>query len=369
MKNKIFIFFLLLILLGSCVSGLSIELHEEYDKGETLITKVSGNFLENIKKENIFFYRRHMATSVAEYDVLKIQDQFFIYAKLDESKVADNYSIQIKNVKYMNGSQVSEEPIIGNFSISEDVSDFWVSPGAKTVEQDYFLTVQNLQPEPITIFINQEEASSSSGGGWFSNLLGGGNESNESNETAQADFSIEVLSGEIKDIEFTIGTSTSLKEIKLSSENTEYFVPIYEVPGEWIEENNTLINETINESEDNGILEEDIIEEDLNEEIIIINENGEEEIITREEAKLFTCQELNGISCLSNETCEGSETYASDSLCCLGECIVEEKSSSGKVIGWGLLIVAVLVLGWIFLKKKNKTGSKVNLLNVAGGKK
>ena len=113
---KIFSLIALILLIIPLISSVSIELNEKYDKGETLITKVSGNFLDNIKKENIFFYRRHMPTSMAEYDVIKIQNQFFIYAKLGLEKVADNYSISIEGVRYMNGSYVSGEDIVGNFN-------------------------------------------------------------------------------------------------------------------------------------------------------------------------------------------------------------------------------------------------------------
>lgn len=361
--KTILVLSLIVIFSFPLISSVSIELNEQYDKGETLVTKVSGNFLDNIKKENIFFYRRHMATSVTEYNVLKIQDQFFIYAKLGLEKTPDNYSIQIKNVRYMNGSQISQESIIGNFSITENISDFWVFPGAKIVEQDYSLQVQNLQPETITVYINQEEISSSTGGGgWFSNLFGG----NETTNQTESDFSVEVLSGEIKDIDFNLESSTILKEIKLSSENTEYLIPIYNIYNGEPEENSTIINETVNDSD---IIEEDLVIEDLDKKIIIINDEGEEITITKEEAKLKNCEELNGEICLKNETCEGSETYASDDLCCIGECILEKKSSSGKIIGWILLIVAVIVLFWIFSKKKNKKGDKINLLKVAGGKK
>ncbi len=358
--KSILILSLIIILSFPLISSVSIELNEQYDKGETLIAKVSGNFVDNINKENVFFYRRHMPTSVAEYDVLKIQEQFFISAKLGVGKLPDNYSIQIKNVRYMNGSQSSDETIIGNFSITSNTSDFWVYPGTQIVEQNYSLQVQNLQSETITIYINQGETSSSSNGGWFSNFFG----ENEANDQTESDFTIDVLSGEIKDINFELESLTILKEIKISSENTEYFVPIYNIYGGEIIE-----NETIDESE---IIEDDIIEEDIIEEedeiiIIIDKETGEEEEITREDAKLKNCVELNGEVCLDNETCEGTETYASDFLCCLDECVLEKKSNFGKIIGWILFIVVILVLLWIFGKKKDASSSKVNLLKV--GKK
>ena len=349
---------LFLILFLPFVCSVSIELNSEYDRGETLIAKVSGNFVDNINKGDIFFYRRHMQTSIAEYDLIKVENQFFIYAKLGIEKVPDNYSIQIKNVRYMNGSQISQDPIIGNFSITGNTSDFWISPGAQIVDKDYLIQVQNLQPETITININSEEMVSESGG-FFSSFFGTENET-----TSTSASSIEILSGEIKDIEFSLEDMTILKEIKLSSENTVYFSPIYNiyVPGNiTIEENNTL-----NYTGEGTIIEEDIINEDPNEEIIINEDTGE--TITRKEAKTKTCDEVNGSICNTTEICGGTTFYASDSLCCLGKCALEKKNNSAKIIGWVLMIAVGLILVWFLSKRKNTKGKPLNLLNI-GSKK
>ena len=351
------------ILFLSFISGASITVQENYDKGETLIAKVSGNFIENIQKQNIFFYRRHMPTSIAEYNIIKIQDEFFVYAKIGLEKTPDNYSIQIKGVQYMNGSQISTDNIIGNFSISDSIADFWIYPGAKIIEQDYTLQVQNLQQETITINLNslQIVSSGSGGGGFFSSFFGG----EEGNTTTQSESSIEVLSGEIKDIEFQLENSTLLKEIKLSSENTKYSIPIYNI----YEGQNIIIgeNETPEEINNNEIIiEEEIILEDPNEEIIINETTGE--TITRREATLKPCVELNGVECTKEQECEGTSTSASDGMCCIGECKEKTSSNTGKLIGWILIIAVAILLIWFFMKKKNKSGKPVNLLKI-GSKK
>ena len=73
--KKIFCFFIFALLTLQIVSAVEFDVNTNFDQGETLIAKVSGNFVDNINKENVFFYRRHMPTSVAEYDVLKIQEE------------------------------------------------------------------------------------------------------------------------------------------------------------------------------------------------------------------------------------------------------------------------------------------------------
>lgn len=339
----IFIFCLIVILIFPLVSSVSVELKEEYQKGETMIIKVTGGFVDNIKKENIFFYRDYMPTFMAEYDVIKIQNQFFIYVKPGLEKVPGNYSIHIKNVRYTQGAQTISDDIIGNFSINDVYVDFWVYPGAKIVSEDYSLQVQNLQSETISINVVYNSGIQEGGGGLFSNLFGSGGEEG---------YSVEVFSGEIKDIDFIFTYNNSLDEIHLSSGNTEYFIPIQSVYEETYPEEIIIDNETD---------EEIIIEEIILEEVIIDNETGE--VITQEDMNSKSCVELGGVECLKEEICQGTlaEGYK---LCCFGYCEEEKSSGLGKYAGWILLVVVVLVIGWIILKKKSKKPKPTDLVKI-----
>lgn len=341
----IFIFCLVTILFSQLISGASIELNSEYDKGETMVIKVSGGFVDNIKKENIFFYRGYMPTFMADYDVIEIQNMFFIYVKPGLEKIPGNYSIHIKDVRYTQGSQTISDDIIGNFSISNVSADFWVYPGAKIVTEDYSLQVQNLQSETILIDVSYNSGLENSEGGLFSGLFG----------SSGGDYSVEVFSGEIKDIDFEFIYNTSLDEIHLSSANTEYFIPIYNVYEEVYYEEIIIDNETGEE-----II---IIEEIIEEEVIINEETGE--VITQEEMGLTPCAELGGTICLKDvEICQGTSDYASDDLCCFGYCEEESKSGFGQYAGWILLVVVALVVGWIILKKKGKKPKPANLVKI-----
>ncbi|MEK6925769.1 MAG: dickkopf-related protein [Nanoarchaeota archaeon] len=70
------------------------------------------------------------------------------------------------------------------------------------------------------------------------------------------------------------------------------------------------------------------------------------------------CAELDGVFCSLNQNCDGSSRDISGSTCCLGglsSCKAKPSSSSGKYLGWGLLIAIVLFLIWFFMTKMRKT--------------
>ncbi|MBT4376426.1 hypothetical protein HOD29_03560 [archaeon] len=340
--KRIFSLFLFLILLFPLASSVNIELNSEYNLGETIIAKVSGNFLDNIQKEDVTFYRRHMATSIPNYDVLKIGGEFYIYAEIDLEKVVDNYTMRINDVAYMDGAVVSNEEIIGNFSILGGIADFSVSPGFISSEEDFYFEVQNLKGSPIEIDI--------------SSIL-----------IPKEGREVSLNSGEIKQIWFELGNDTQNSFVELMSLNQTYNLPVYTfVAGSIVNEtitNQTEVNETgANETEENVtiISEENKTEIENNESEIIVEEN-KTEIGEKLKKDRETCAELDGTSCAEGEKCSGNTTYSRDALCCIGECEKEGIGQRGKAIGWVLIIVVGIFVLWFF-KKKGKTKSKKGLL-------
>ena len=59
--KKVLIIFLALFLFP-IISAVEIEMKDNFDQGETLIAKISGNFYEAISEENVIFYRGHVRT-------------------------------------------------------------------------------------------------------------------------------------------------------------------------------------------------------------------------------------------------------------------------------------------------------------------
>ena len=149
--RKEFLFFVLAIFFISIVSAVEVQIKENVNLGETFLVKVSGNFLENIQKSDISFYRRHMPTSFADYDIQQIGGGDYIYVAVATGKIPDNYSIQIKNIYYMEGATVKNTPIIGNFTILNKRADFSLTPGVVKTDIVFSVRIQNLQNKAINL--------------------------------------------------------------------------------------------------------------------------------------------------------------------------------------------------------------------------
>src|SRR3989344_4958573 len=79
------------------------ENSSDFSQGETLIAKLSGNFIDKPANDNIFFYRGHVRIPMV-YEISEMNDDFYIYA-MTVGKTSGNYSLSIENVRYMTGAQ------------------------------------------------------------------------------------------------------------------------------------------------------------------------------------------------------------------------------------------------------------------------
>ncbi|HUW43651.1 MAG TPA: hypothetical protein VMV95_01660 [Bacillota bacterium] len=413
MKKLIII--LILFLIFPLVSSVEFDMKTEFDQGETLLAVISGNFLDQINEDNVFFYREHVRIPVV-YDVGKINEDFYIYAMLT-GKVQGNYSVRVEDVRYMSGTETIDEDIVKNFTITENTADFSLNPGFVITSGDFFLEVQNLKDQKITIQIDTPRVFISAN-------------------------SLELKSGEIKKINFELDTeSQAFEEINLDSGNTDYSIPVFvnflnlteeEEELEFKFEPNVvevsmatdsdtkriiyILNtgsvdvedisfsvspllepyveispETINDLDEDGNekIEIDIIsdiEPAILEGTIIatsgnfstsmtlildfiedyVPEIGEE---NESSGILTTCIQLEGLICEDTETCTGGTAPTKDGICCLAQCEeAVKKSSTGKTIGWIIVIAVVLFLFWSFRKYK-KVRPKVDLLKIGRKKK
>ena len=415
-----------LLLLLPIISAVEFDIKTEFSQGETLMAKVSGNFPEPILKENIFFYRGHVRISINP-EVAKIDNEFYIYAPLLD-KNPDNYSISIENVQHMKGSQISEEDIVQNFSITNATADFSITPGFIITKDNFFIEVQNLQDHQINVQIKSDSQSNE---GFFASLFG---------DTAEEN-SVTLKSGEIKKINFELKdiTQSAFKKIELSTENLKYEIPVYvylnetdsgkkqkdfklepseldvsmatnsnttriiylyNTGGETLENISLSVSDalkpyisfSINEikelDENSSIRIEMYFSSDSEEKEIYgqikakqgdalytysavflnfikdyVPLDGEEEIVTTTK----TCEEMKGIICEENEECDGESVYAKDGKCCIGTCKEIKESSSGKIIGWTIVIAVVVFLIWFFKAKYRGAKKPVDLFKI--GKK
>jgi hypothetical protein len=412
---KTFALLFLILLIFPMISAIEFEVNQEFSQGETLMAKISGNFLQPIQKSNIFFYRGHVNIPM-EYDIKEINDDFYIYALLS-GKEPNNYSIVLEDARYMKGNEISEEDVKRNFTITTEIADFSVNPGF-AISNDFSIEVQNLQDNEITIEIKTKE------------------DTNASGETYRN--SIVLKSGQIQDIDFLFELEESIfKIIELSTENSKYDIPA-EIPATETPEQEIFKFEpdgfivTANTSTETKrtiylyntgdepltditldlsnslqnyvtISEESISEIDAHSNVPIaltflsdeefeiqghLKARQGDQIIYSQISLNFlidyipsedpdpnytqqTCAERGYPICSDNERCSSDEIFqARDNNCCVGFCEeTEDSDPSGKIIGFVILIVVVGFLIW-FIKKKYKGAKKpVNLLKVAKGKK
>jgi len=445
--KKICALIFLLILIPN-ILAVSIDMKTEYSQGETLIATISGTFAEPISKQDIIFYRDHVKIPFV-FNFQKIKGEYHLYAQL-LGKNQGNYSFRIEDAKYMELGQIIEKEIRSNFTISDTTADFYVEEGYLQVEDDFTLKVQSLSSEDITITIStgeivvSETEDEESSGGLFASFFGG---SSEESPNISLENSIELISGQEKSIEFDLDQFENLDqaEIILTSDNTEYIIPLYfseeveayeeesnklrfqpqsleitlstnsstqriihiENYGEVVIENitlslsNNLENytnlsvENINDIEDNSSFKITLNIFPSQEEISL---NGELNMVFNNNSKsmplmldivagyipddedngennpddgssIKTCGELEGEICKSYEECSENITYATDGNCCLAECNQKPASSTGKIIGWIILIILIGIVYWFIKTKYRGASRKINLLKIAKGKK
>ncbi len=248
-RSLIFILILLTILVIPIISAVEFNMKTNYSQGETLMAKLSGNFINPIIKENIFLYREHVRVPFEPY-VEEISEEFYVYGQL-LGKGQGNYSLSVENVKYMKAGEISEEKLIKNFTINDKIADFSIEPGFIVSDKDFFVEVQNLQDYEIVINIkiinvsalsapSEEQEESNETKGFFASLFGGGKSEEQESPTSISTRTVNVKSGEIKKINFEIKEFSDLNLtfsfIELSTENLKYEIPAYVIFEETEEE-------------------------------------------------------------------------------------------------------------------------------------
>ncbi|MFC1682096.1 hypothetical protein ACFL0X_00595 [Nanoarchaeota archaeon] len=424
MKKEIIIFSLLILL--PLTTAVQVEMNSEFSQGETLIAKVSGNFLEPLSNQNILFYKGHVRIPV-EFDIAKIDQDYYIYAQL-QGKAPNNYSISIEDTRYTKElNEETDDKIVENFSIKNQIADFSIEPGFVITKDDFSIILQNLQDNEIIVATKIK--TDSGGEGFFDSLFG--------IKEIETKDSATLKPGESKKINFEIKniTEKELRTIELSTENTEYEVPlyIYEKPQEPSKERiltfeQTELNVTLSTNstttriiylENQGdfdlenitltisdrltkymTLSEDKIEYFRKDtikkiEINIASDEFEQQIEGQIKAKTSdnlyaylavylnfvedykpseeeiqttskTCKELGGKICNKTQECEG-ETEYTEGVCCLGNCKEVTESSTLKIVGWSIVIIVILFLVWFFKTKYKGAQRVVDFSKFAGG--
>jgi len=230
MVKRFLIFVLILMLVFPAVLAVEIDMKTNFSQGETFMAKVSGNFFKPLSHDNIFFYKRHVRISMNPY-IVRIGDDFYIYAQLLGRSPDSNYSISIENAKYMKlFGEISEEKIVNVFSINENIADFSIDPGAIVANDDFFIELKNLRDSEILVQAKTKtssgESSGEGAGSFFSSLF---KNEDDKEKSENITVSISLSQGEQKKVWFKAGNfdKLALNIIELKTGNTIYEVPVY----------------------------------------------------------------------------------------------------------------------------------------------
>lgn len=424
MKNNLLIVFTLFLIIPFATS-IEIDVKTNFSQGETFVAKISGNFYEAISKENIVFKRGHVRTSIIPF-VSEINNDFYIYAQLID-KEPNNYSVVIENVKYIQGNKIIEEDLEKNFSINEGFADFSVSPGFVEVDEDFFIEVKNLQDNEIIVNLNTLNESSNSEG-FLESLFGGQETSSGSQvilspgETKKINFEIEdfqelsliELSTENLGYEIIVYAFPRDEEEKEKnfrfepsqfdismSTNSDTLKIIYlrNIGGEKIEDISLRLSDSLIPYVNFSVDEIDELEENSSQRVTVFIYSDEEEQnvegqITAVSNETYayvsvflnfledfipvdsegnevefipeTCSDLNGQICGDNQQCNGNINYTTDGVCCIGACSEVQESSTGKIIGWTIIIVILLLLAWFYFRRYKGVSGISNLSRILG---
>ncbi|MCK5614958.1 hypothetical protein KAR91_74535, partial [Candidatus Pacearchaeota archaeon] len=167
MKKSLIAILILTLLLPS-VLAIEVTLKDELKTGETFLAKFSGNFIDPVLRDNVAFYRvtggKHTLIP-ADYDVVKIDEEYYVWAILPEAE--DNYTIEIKDVRYKVGTSESTDDIITPFNVVGELASFQISPGVVYTNGNFEISMQNMLNEKISVEIVTSTVSGDSAKFWF----------------------------------------------------------------------------------------------------------------------------------------------------------------------------------------------------------
>lgn len=428
--------FLLVLLILPLTTAVNIDMKSDFSQGETILAKFSGSFLDTITKDDVSFYRTHNKIPI-EFDIMKADDYFYIYAIND--KAPGDYSLYIEGPRYYNQGEITDEPFSANFSVTDDLADFSINPGFIRTTTDFQVELKNLQETEVVININQEKIQNESEKGFFEGLFGNLILSLTGKTTLNLDEedSITLSPNEIRKLDFNLGEipETTTKKIIFESENSFYefvaYIPskvegpylvslnfepselmVFLYPNETKEEKvilenignkflpnitlelsnnlepyielskNTIYNLDANKSAEVLLLfrpenKSQTIEGELTaritnetEDLVIIFEMlGEASNKTEPTSSISkTCEDLDGEIFEEPQICDGEERFAKDGNCCFGKITEPEKSNTGLIIGWIIILIIIVFLIWFFKFRYKKSKREVDLFKIAKGK-
>ena len=285
----------------SMASAISTDIKDSYPPKETVITEISGSILEPINSANVKLIRGHVLVPF-DYEIKRLGDKYYLWILAPEQRT--NYTLSIRGITTYVSGNVQRIDYEKNFTISGNLTDYYVKPGFILTEKDFEVRVQL-------------------------------------NEDKEKEIKLEFIEEES---EYMLKPGENIIKFSVSNINEtglfnlsigRYLLPVY------IKSNRTEIpilnasNETASSNLTSLIDVEPATAQ-------------EEEAINRERAK-YHCYEFPGKICAASERCSGDTIVSLDGACCVkGACGSE--SAGGSSYAWiGYLIVALVIIAGVII--------------------
>lgn len=406
-KLVMFVFFVLIFVNG--VLGISTDLKENYELGETMIVQINGNILEPIGKEQIEFRRGHVGVPF-EYDLKKLGDKYFLWAVAREDN--NNYTLVIKDITASVLGKTEKINFEQNFSISGNLTDYYIKPGFFYYSSDFSADIQLNEDFDKTISIDFPSergvvlrpgknkvyfsvADVNTGELLMANIgkyvIPTYVVKKEENASVIEEVSLRLNPLVVNGVALIGGAIEYPFEVinfgkrKVSNVKLRYNESLFRINVE-----NSFDIESLNSNIFNisfiGVVNEGIIETGIRESVYVevgslslelpviigfTKNESEVEIPSLEENKsLSYCEYYDGVGCSEDQTCDGSIVATINEVaCCYGGkgCVDKADGGSNAWIGWiiaGVVLVGIIFVFWKYKKeKKGKDGfnKRVNI--------
>jgi hypothetical protein len=400
MKKSFVIFAVLLMILIQYTGSVEITFSKDsYYPRETLQVELTGNFV-TLSSKNLFIYREGTPRPMPVISELTRQKEvYFFYAILPHQE--GNYTLRIEDSQYYssgnlvsdlievqfqikntNSSYLSINPgfVISNKEISLKIKSINGNSGVSVFFEGYNENFSLIDEAEKMLFLPIENVTSSNPSVKINNyevpvFLVSSNYTEEPVPESRILFNPDrlegrVRSGEIYSFKFLlknsgeqnltgIGLSTDL-DITLTPSRIDY------LPSG----RNYLVNFSISvpEKQKKNISGE-ITAEFNNNSLTLpvffeIAEESQKIDINTSITSRFTCEEMEGETCLYGETCIGEITASTDGPCCLGECSEKKETNYSWIFGIVLLliVIGIILYSYFLAKRKQKPQSSEELL-------
>jgi len=315
MKKSISLLFVLLLVIPA-ISAIEIKLSKaSYQPQETLQAEITGNFI-SLTNENLLIYEQNTPRSQPVIsDLTKQGNIYYFYAILPNQQ--GNFSLKIENARYTESGVEKTTAIVKEFTIIKtNTSSLQINPGFVKTSTDFSIKIKALNSnQDINAVFNQQSQN------------------------------LSLIEDMQKTISFPISGLIGKYDLKINS----YTIPVFIIEKTII--NNTLVNQTNQTNINQTNFTQGINFSNLNKTEI------KDYIENLGNTDSLSCSDIGKI-CLDNQECDGQTTPSLEGSCCIGNCIEENVSHTGTIIGIIILVIVVLFVGFIYLKSKKRQKPK-----------